>query len=308
MAKPAQRRKSPSARTPHEPSPRTPRFGKLEVCHSQSPPSAPLSRAPLGGSGLGDRPGLGGISGGGSVHGDTGRRDSGGAPSGHRSILPPPAVRRSSSGSGGAPPANERARRTSFTAAAAHNFDAAAAQAAAASAEAQEAAAAEAAANAETQLPGCDVEMGGVSSSAAEAAAEESPEEQTQPDARAGLNAAAEAAEAAAAEAAANAEAETQLAPPEEDEAPRALRPAPAVVRPPPHRSRASELRRSETVAGVEDFMRSLTPDAPELRCTKAVGPTGGPSQLRPGCSVALRTTHCPIPSPSPSPKPKPNS
>ena len=53
MAKPAQRRKSPSARTPHEPSPRTPRFGKLEVCHSQSPPSAPLSRAPLGGSGLG---------------------------------------------------------------------------------------------------------------------------------------------------------------------------------------------------------------------------------------------------------------
>ena len=301
MAKPAQRRKSPSARTPHEPSPRTPRFGKLEVCHSQSPPSAPLSRAPLGGSGLGDRSGLGGISGGGSVHGDTGRRDSGGAPSGHRSILPPPAVRRSSSGPS-APPANERARRTSFTAAAAHNFDAAAAQAAAASAEAQEAAAAEAAAaeaaaNAETQLPACDVEMG---------AAEESPEEQTQPDARAGLNAAAEAAEAAAAEAAeaaeaaANAEAETQLAPPEE-EAPRALRPAPAVVRP-PQRSRASELRRSETVAGVEDFMRSLTPDAPELRCTKAVGPTGGPSQLRPGCSVALRTTLCPIPSPSPNP------
>ena len=300
MAKPAQRRKSPSARTPHEPSPRTPRFGKLEVCHSQSPPSAPLSRAPLGGSGLGDRSGLGGISGGGSVHGDTGRRDSGGAPSGHRSILPPPAVRRSSSGSGGAPPANERARRTSFTAAAAHNFDAAAAQAAAASAEAQEAAAAEAAAaeaaaNAETQLPACDVEMG---------AAEESPEEQTQPDARAGLNAAAEAAEAAAAEAAeaaANAEAETQLAPPEE-EAPRGLRPAPAVARPPQQRSRASELRRSETVAGVEDFMRSLTPDAPELRCTKAVGPTGGPSQLRPGCAVALRTTLCPIPSPSPNP------
>ena len=287
MAKPAQRRKSPSARTPHEPSPRTPRFGKLEVCHSQSPPSAPLSRAPLGGSGLGDRSGLGGVSGGGSVHGDTGR--SGGAPSGHRSILPPPAVRRTSSGSS-APPANERARRTSFTAAAAHNFDAAAAQAAAA-----EAAAAEAAANAETQLPACDVEMG---------AAEESPEEQTQPDARAGLNAAAEAAEAAAAEAAeaaANAEAETQLAPPEE-EAPRGLRPAPAVARPPPQRSRASELRRSETVAGVEDFMRSLTPDAPELRCTKAVGPTGGPSQLRPGCSVALRTTLCPIPSPSPSP------
>ena len=289
MAKPAQRRKSPSARTPHEPSPRTPRFGKLEVCHSQSPPSAPLSRAPLGGSGLGDRSGLGGISGGGSVHGDTGR--SGGAPSGHRSILPPPAVRRTSSGSS-APPANERARRTSFTAAAAHNFDAAAAQAAAASAEAQEAAAAEAAAaeaaaNAETQLPACDVEMG---------AAEESPEEQTQPDARAGLNAAAEAAEAAA-----NAEAETQLAPPEE-EAPRGLRPAPAVARPPPQRSRASELRRSETVAGVEDFMRSLTPDAPEIRCTKAVGPTGGPSQLRPGCAVALRTTLCPIPSPSPNP------
>ena len=288
MAKPAQRRKSPSARTPHEPSPRTPRFGKLEVCHSQSPPSAPLSRAPLGGSGLGDRSGLGGISGGGSVHGDTGR--SGGAPSGHRSILPPPAVRRTSSGSS-APPANERARRTSFTAAAAHNFDAAAAQAAAASAEAQEAAAAEAAAaeaaaNAETQLPVCDVEMG---------AAEESPEEQTQPDARAGLN--------AAAEAAANAEAETQLAPPEE-EAPRGLRPAPAVARPPPQRSRASELRRSETVAGVEDFMRSLTPDAPELRCTKAVGPTGGPSQLRPGCAVALRTTLCAIPSPSPNPSP----
>ena len=304
MAKPAQRRKSPSARTPHEPSPRTPRFGKLEVCHSQSPPSAPLSRAPLGGSGLGDRSGLGGISGGGSVHGDTGR--SGGAPSGHRSILPPPAVRRTSSGSS-APPANERARRTSFTAAAAHNFDAAAAQAAAASAEAQEAAAAEAAAaeaaaNAETQLPACDVEMG---------AAEESPEEQTQPDARAGLNAAAEAAEAAAAEAAAaeaaeaaaNAEAETQLAPPEE-EAPRGLRPAPAVARPPQQRSRASELRRSETVAGVEDFMRSLTPDAPEIRCTKAVGPTGGPSQLRPGCAVALRTTLCPIPSPSPNPNP----
>ena len=301
MAKPAQRRKSPSARTPHEPSPRTPRFGKLEVCHSQSPPSAPLSRAPLGGSGLGDRSGLGGISGGGSVHGDTGR--SGGAPSGHRSILPPPAVRRTSSGSS-APPANERARRTSFTAAAAHNFDAAAAQAAAASAEAQEAAAAEAAAaeaaaNAETQLPACDVEMG---------AAEESPEEQTQPDARAGLNAAAEAAEAAAAEAAeaaeaaANAEAETQLAPPEE--APRGLRPAPAVARPPQQRSRASELRRSETVAGVEDFMRSLTPDASELRCTKAVGPTGGPSQLRPGCAVALRTTLCPIPSPSPNPNP----
>ena len=300
MAKPAQRRKSPSARTPHEPCPRTPRFGKLEVCHSQSPPSAPLSRAPLGGSGLGDRSGLGGISGGGSVHGDTGR--SGGAPSGHRSILPPPAVRRTSSGSS-APPANERARRTSFTAAAAHNFDAAAAQAAAASAEAQEAAAAEAAAaeaaaNAETQLPACDVEMG---------AAEESPEEQTQPDARAGLNAAAEAAEAAAAEAAqaaeaaANAEAETQLAPPEE-EAPRGLRPAPAVARPPQQRSRASELRRSETVAGVEDFMRSLTPDASELRCTKAVGPTGGPSQLRPGCAVALRTTLCPIPSPSPNP------
>ena len=165
---------------------------------------------------------------------------------------------------------------------------------------AAEAAAAEAAANAETQLPACDVEMG---------AAEESPEEQTQPDARAGLNAAAEAAEAAAAEAAeaaANAEAETQLAPPEE-EAPRGLRPAPAVARPPPQRSLASELRRSETVAGVEDFMRSLTPDAPELRCTKAVGPTGGPSQLRQGCAVALRTTLCPIPSPSPSPSPSPN-
>ena len=139
-----------------------------------------------------------------------------------------------------------------------------------------EAAAAEAAANAETQLPGCDVEMG-VSSSAAE----ESPEVQTQSGARTGLDSAVQAAAEAAAEAAAaaDAEAETQLAPPEE-EAPQGLRPAPAMVRPPQQRSRASELRRSETVAGAEDLIRSLTPDDHQmLRCTKAVGPTSGPSR-----------------------------